>query len=44
MEDMFRAIMLGDYTSIYMADMRGIDSAEVKPVMLMKERLKGFPQ
>ena len=44
MEDMFRAIMLGDFTSIYMAEMRGIDSAEVKPVMLMKERLKGFPQ
>ena len=42
LEDMFRAIMLGDYISIYMADMRGIDSAEVKPVMLMKERLKGF--
>lgn len=42
MEDMFRAIMLGDYISIYMAEMRGIDSAEVKPVMLMKGRLKGF--
>lgn len=44
MEDMFRAIMLGDYTSIYMAEIRGIDSAEVKPVMLMKERLNNRPQ
>ena len=43
MEDMFRAIMLGDYTSIFMAELRGIDSAEVKPVMLMKERLKTRP-
>lgn len=44
MEDMFRAIMLGDFISIYMAEIRGIDSAEVKPVMLMKERLKSFHQ
>ena len=42
-EDLFRALMLGDYISIYMADMRGIDSAEVKPVQLMKKRLADRP-
>ncbi|MBQ8180263.1 MAG: hypothetical protein IJ026_07530 [Candidatus Methanomethylophilaceae archaeon] len=39
MADMLMAVMLGDYTSVRMAEMRGIDPAEVKPVMLMKERL-----
>ncbi|MBP3385555.1 MAG: SIS domain-containing protein [Candidatus Methanomethylophilaceae archaeon] len=43
MEAMFRAIMLGDYISVTMADMRGVDAAEVKPVMLMKERLSDRP-
>lgn len=39
MENMFRAIILGDYTSIIMAENRGIDSAEVRPVMQMKAKL-----
>lgn len=39
LEDMFRAIILGDYTSIFMAEMRGVDPAEVRPVMRMKEKL-----
>lgn len=45
LEDMFRAIVLGDYVSMYMAQIRGIDPAEVRPVMQMKaklsERMKG---
>lgn len=39
LENMFRAIILGDYISIYMADNRGIDAAEVRPVMQMKAKL-----
>lgn len=39
LENMFRAIILGDYISFYIAEMRGIDSAEVKPVMQMKAKL-----
>ncbi len=38
-EDMFRAIVLGDYISMYMAELRGIDAAEVRPVMQLKELL-----
>ena len=38
-ENMFRAIILGDYISMYMAEDRGIDSAEVRPVMQMKAKL-----
>ncbi len=39
LEDMFRAIVLGDYVSMYMAQARGIDPAEVRPVMQMKAKL-----
>lgn len=39
LEDMFRAIVLGDYVSMYMAQIRGIDPAEVRPVMQMKAKL-----
>ncbi len=39
LENMFRAIILGDYVSVYMAQIRGIDPAEVRPVMQMKEKL-----
>ena len=39
LENMFRGIILGDYISIYMAEHRGIDPAEVRPVMQMKEKL-----
>ena len=39
LDDMFRAIILGDYISMYMAEARGIDPAEVRPVMQMKEKL-----
>ena len=39
LENMFRAIILGDYISMYMAEDRGIDSAEVRPVMQMKAKL-----
>lgn len=38
-ENMFRAIILGDYMSVYMAENRGIDPAEVRPVMQMKAKL-----
>ena len=36
---MFRAIILGDYVSVFMAKIRGIDAAEVRPVMQMKAKL-----
>ena len=39
LENMFRAIILGDYMSLYMAEHRGIDPAEVKPVMQLKAKL-----
>lgn len=39
LEDMFRAIVLGDYISVFMARDRGIDPAEVRPVMQMKRKL-----
>ena len=39
LENMFRAIILGDYVSINMARMRGIDPAEVRPVMQLKAKL-----
>lgn len=42
LENMFRAIILGDYMSIYMAEMRGIDAAEVRPVMQMKGKLSAL--
>lgn len=38
-ENMFRGIILGDYVSVYMAENRGIDPAEVIPVMQMKAKL-----
>lgn len=40
LENMFRAIILGDYVSVHMAEIRGIDAAEVKPVMQMKAKLR----
>lgn len=40
LENMFRAIILGDYVSVHMAGIRGIDAAEVKPVMQMKAKLR----
>lgn len=39
LESMFRAIILGDYMSLYMAERRGIDPAEVRPVMQLKAKL-----
>ncbi len=39
LENMFRAIILGDYVSVFMAEIRGIDAAEVRPVMQMKAKL-----
>ncbi len=39
-DDLFRTLMIGDYASIYMADIRGIDSARVRPIELLKERIK----
>lgn len=40
LENMFRAIILGDYVSVHMAEIRGIDAAEVRPVMQMKAKLR----
>ncbi len=48
LEDMFRAIILGDYVSVYIANLRGIDPAEVPPVIQMKAKLslkiRGFSE
>lgn len=41
LENIFRAIILGDYVSMYMAQSRGIDPAEVRPVMQLKAKLPG---
>lgn len=40
MENMFRALMLGDYISIYMAEIQGIDPSGVPPITLLKQKLK----
>lgn len=40
MENIFRSIILGDYISLYMAELRGIDSADVRPVRQLKEKIK----
>ena len=39
-ENMFRILMLGDYISIYMAEIQGIDPSEVPPIALLKTKLK----
>ena len=43
MENMFRAVILGDYVSVYMAEARGIDSSDVEPVRALKEKIKRMP-
>ncbi len=39
-ENMFRALMLGDYISMYMAEIQKIDSSDVPPITLLKTKLK----
>lgn len=39
-ENMFRALMLGDYVSIYMAEIQNIDPSGVPPITLLKTKLK----
>ena len=39
-ENMFRALMLGDYISMYMAEIQNIDSSSVPPITLLKKKLK----
>lgn len=45
-ENMFRALILGDYISMYEAGMRGLEAGEVPPIAflknLLKSRLEGF--
>lgn len=45
-ENLFRALILGDYISMYIAKMRGLEAGEVPPIAflkgLLKDRLKGF--
>lgn len=43
LENLFRAVILGDYISMYMAELRGIDSADVKPIRQLKARIKELP-
>ena len=42
LENMFRAIILGDYVSMFMAEHRGIDPAEVRPVTQLKQKVARF--
>lgn len=39
-DNMFRALMLGDYISMYMAEIQNIDPSEVPPITLLKTKLK----
>ena len=39
-ENMFRALMLGDYISMYMAEIQKIDPSVVPPITLLKTKLK----
>ena len=39
-ENMLRALMLGDYISMYMAEIQGIDPSEVPPIASLKKKLK----
>ncbi len=39
-ENMFRALMLGDYISMYMAEIQKIDPSEVPPISSLKNKLK----
>ena len=39
-ENMFRALMLGDYISMYMAEIQNIDPSEVPPITLLKTKLR----
>ncbi len=40
LENMFQAIIVGDYMSYYMAENRGVDPSEVRPVARVKEKLR----
>ena len=39
-ENMFRALMLGDYISMYMAEIQKINPSDVPPITLLKTKLK----
>ena len=39
-ENMFRALMLGDYVSMYMAEIQGVDPSGVPPITSLKKKLK----
>ena len=39
-ENMLRALMLGDYVSMYMAEIQGIDPSGVPPIASLKQKLK----
>ncbi len=43
LDNLFRALILGDYISLYMAEMREIDSAEVKPIRRLKSKIRSMP-
>ena len=43
MEDVFRAIMLGDRISLEMAEIRGIDAGAVPPIRRLKDKLLDMP-
>lgn len=39
-ENMLRALMLGDYISMYMAEIQGVDPSGVPPITMLKQKLK----
>ena len=41
-EILFRALMLGDYISIHLAEIQGVDPSGVPPVTMMKKKLKNI--
>lgn len=38
-EDMFRAIMIGDYVSVRMAEIRKVDPSKILPIVILKARI-----
>lgn len=44
MENMLRALILGDYISMYMADIQGVDPSGVPPIDSLKRKLKSLTE
>lgn len=40
LEDLFKAIILGDFVSVYMAEIEGVDPRDVTPITELKKKMK----